>query len=152
MRTNTFFDYDIFIGKSKYGVNKIKLISKSDYFCNLLSRCDLSQKLSLINVLGEDNKMIYEIFFNFLESDWLVIPDNVSTETCLQLAMLADYFCVPVLSQLCCNELMGMLTNENVEMILRCSIQMKLNNVSKACCDFWIKKATESVKFSELKH
>ena len=36
-------------------------------------------------------------------------------------------------------------------MILKCSIQIKLANVSKACCDFWIKKATETVKFSDLK-
>ncbi len=105
----------------------------------------------MIDILGEENKIVYQMFFNFLESDWLVVPDNVSAETFLQLIMLADYFCVKVLSQLCCNELMGMLTSENVESILKSSIQLKLNNVSKACCDFWIKKATESMKVSDLK-
>ena len=29
---------------------------------------------------------------------------------------------------------------------------MKLNNVVRACCDFWIKKATESVKLQDLRN
>jgi len=66
--------------------------------------------VSLIDVLGENNKMVYEIFFNFMDTDWLVVPDNVSVETYLELSILADYFCVPVLSQVCCNELITMLT------------------------------------------
>jgi len=82
------------------------------------------------------------MLFNFLESDWLVVPDNTSTDTYLQLITLADYFCVPVLVQLCSNELLSMLNNENVEIILSHSINMRLTNVTKACCDFWIKKAT----------
>jgi hypothetical protein len=60
--------------------------------------------------MGNDNKIVYEIFFNFMESDWLVVPDNVSIDTYLQLTYLADYFCVPVLTQLCCNELITMVT------------------------------------------
>lgn len=86
-----------------------------------------------------------------MDSDWLVVPDNISAETYLQLITLADYFCVPVLVQLCSNELLNMLNNENIEKILKHSIEMKLTNVTRACCDFWIKKAVESVKITDLK-
>lgn len=58
------------------------------------------------------------MLFNFLESDWLVVPENISSDTYLQLVTLADYFCLPALTQLCCNELLGMLNAENVEKIL----------------------------------
>jgi hypothetical protein len=51
------------------------------------------------------------MFFNFLDTDWLVISDNSSADTYLQLIALGDYFCVPVLTQLCCNELLTMLNN-----------------------------------------
>lgn len=44
-----------------------------------------------------------------------------------------------------------MITTENVQKILTHSIQMKINNLSKACCDFWIKKATETIKLSDIK-
>lgn len=96
--------------------------------------------------------MVYEIFFNFMDTEWLVVPDNISVNTYLQLTVLADYFCIPILSQLCCNELLSMITTENVEKILSHSISMKLTNVIRACCDFWIKKATESIKLGDLKH
>ena len=96
--------------------------------------------------------MTYEIFFNFLDSDWLVVPDNISAYTLIQLTILADYFCIPTLSQLCCNELLIMLNNENIEKILTHSITLKLNNVARACCDFWIKKATETIKLNDLKY
>ncbi len=77
-----------------------------------------------------------------MHSDWLVVPDNVSADTYIQLILLADYFCVPLLTHLCCNELITMLTTQNVEKILVHSVHMKLTNVAKACSDFWIKKAT----------
>ena len=80
-----------------------------------------------------------------------MVSDNVSVDTYLLLTFLADYFCVPVLMQLCCNELIQLLTTENVEKILSHSINMKLNNVAKACGDFWIKKATETIKIADLK-
>lgn len=67
------------------------------------------------------------------------------------MTILAEYYCVPVLTQICCNELINMITTENVQKILTHSIQMKINNLSKACCDFWIKKATETIKLSEIK-
>ena len=67
------------------------------------------------------------------------------------MTILAEYYCVPILTQICCNELINMITTENVQKILTHSIQMKINNLSKACCDFWIKKATETIKLSEIK-
>lgn len=67
------------------------------------------------------------------------------------MTILAEYYCVPVLTQICCNELINMITTENVQKILNHSIQMKINNLSKACCDFWIKKATETIKLSDIK-
>ena len=67
------------------------------------------------------------------------------------MTILAEYYCVPVLTQICCNELINMITTENVQNILNHSIQMKINNLSKACCDFWIKKATETIKLSDIK-
>lgn len=67
------------------------------------------------------------------------------------MTILAEYYCVPVLTQICCNELINMITTENVQKILTHSIQMKINNLSKACCDFWIKKATETIKLSDIK-
>lgn len=67
------------------------------------------------------------------------------------MTILAEYYCVPVLTQICCNELINMITTENVQNILTHSIQMKINNLSKACCDFWIKKATETIKLSDIK-
>lgn len=67
------------------------------------------------------------------------------------MTILAEYYCVPVLTQICCNELINMITSENVQKILTHSIQIKINNLSKACCDFWIKKATESIKLSDIK-
>jgi len=88
---------------------------------------------------------------NFLDTDFLVVPDNISYETYSQLTILAEYYCVPVLTQICCNELINMITTENVQKILTHSIQMKINNLSKACCDFWIKKATETIKLSDIK-
>lgn len=67
------------------------------------------------------------------------------------MTILAEYYCVPVLTQICCNELINMITTENVQKILTHSIQIKINNLSKACCDFWIKKATETIKLSDIK-
>ena len=67
------------------------------------------------------------------------------------MTILAEYYCVPVLTQICCNELINMITSENVQKILTHSIQIKINNLSKACCDFWIKKATETIKLSDIK-
>ena len=67
------------------------------------------------------------------------------------MTILAEYYCVPVLIQICCNELINMITTENVQKILTHSIQMKINNLLKACCDFWIKKATETIKLSDIK-
>lgn len=67
------------------------------------------------------------------------------------MTILAEYYCVPILTQICCNELINMITTENVQKILTHSIQMKINNLSKACCDFWIKKATETIKLSDIK-
>lgn len=67
------------------------------------------------------------------------------------MTILAEYYSVPVLTQICCNELINMITTENVQKILTHSIQMKINNLSKACCDFWIKKATETIKLSDIK-
>jgi hypothetical protein len=54
------------------------------------------------------------MFFNFLDSDWLVVPDNVSTQTYEELIVLGDYFCVPVLVQICANEMMAMVNSANV--------------------------------------
>jgi hypothetical protein len=68
----------------------------------------------------------------------------------MALSILSDYFCVSSLIQICCNELMNMITNENVESILEFALQMKINSLSKSCCDFWIKKAFETIKFSEF--
>jgi len=86
-----------------------------------------------------------------LDSDWLVLPDNLSVDTLIALNYLADYFCIPVLSHICSNELSTMISGENVIKMLNYSIRMKLINLSKTCCDFWIKKATETTKFSDLK-
>lgn len=79
------------------------------------------------------------------------MPDNVSTETYERLIMLGDYFCVSGLVQICANELMVMISNANVEQMLKNSIVMKLTNVTKACCDFWIKKTSEVVKVADIK-
>jgi hypothetical protein len=46
---------------------------------------------------------------------------------------------------------MTMIANTNVEQILMNSISMKLVNVTKACCDFWIKKAAETLKTTDIK-
>jgi hypothetical protein len=46
---------------------------------------------------------------------------------------------------------MAMVSTANAEHILRNSISMKLVNVTKACCDFWIKKASETVKIVDIK-
>lgn len=70
---------------------------------NLLSISPTNDTVSLPNVLGEDSRVVYEIFFNFIDTDWLVVPDNVSCDTFLHLITLADYFCVPLLAQLCSN-------------------------------------------------
>lgn len=70
----------------------------------------LSEQICIYNILGEETKIVYEIFFNFLETDWLVIPDNASIDTFMGLTYLSDYFCIPVLSQICCNELISMIT------------------------------------------
>jgi hypothetical protein len=86
-----------------------------------------------------------------LESDWLVVPDNVSTQTYEELIVLGDYFCVPVLVQICANEIMAMVNSANVENLLKNSIRMKLANVTRACSDFWIKKTTENVKVADIK-
>lgn len=139
------------IGKHKFFINKIKFITKSKYFEFLFNAQKDSQNIQLVDHLENDNKIIYEIFFNFIDTDWLVVSDNVSVDTYLRLTYLADYFCVPVLSQLCCNELIQLLTTENIEKILKHSIHLKLNNVARACSDFWIKKATETTKVSDLK-
>lgn len=88
-------------------------MSKSQYFANLF-QYESSENITLFDVHGDSNKILYEIFFNFMHSDWLVVPDNVSAETYIQLILLADYFCVPLLTQLCCNELITMLTTQNV--------------------------------------
>jgi hypothetical protein len=86
-----------------------------------------------------------------LDSDWLVVPDNVSTQTYEELIVLGDYFCVPTLVQICANEIMAMVNSANVENLLKNSIMMKLANVTRACSDFWIKKTTENVKVADIK-
>ena len=35
--------------------------------------------------------------------------------------------------------------------MLEHSLKMRLLNVTKACCDFWIKKASENMKFYDIK-
>ena len=68
----------------------------------------------------------------------------------MALSILSDYFCVNSLIQLCCNELMSMITNENVENILEFALSMKMTGLSKSCCDFWIKKSFEKIKYCEF--
>lgn len=110
---------------------------------------DLSN-ITLNNLIGDENKIVYEIFFNFLETGFLVLPDNGSTETFMSLSTLSDYFCVSSLIQICSNELMNMISTENVEKILEFALEMKMTSLSKACCDYWIKKTFETIKLSEL--
>lgn len=117
-------------------------MAKSQYFKNIMSSEFSDEKYKLIDILGSESEIVYQIFFNFLDTDFLAVPDNISPETYLQLTVLAEYYCVPVLTQICCNELINMITTENVHKILCHSIQFKINNLSKTCCDFWIKKAT----------
>ncbi len=86
------------------------MMVKSQYFFNLFSKVSLGEQISIVNILSDESKIVYQIFINFLENDWLVVPDNVSVDTFLALTILADYFCIPILSQLCCNELLSMIS------------------------------------------
>ena len=92
--------------------------------------------------LVQNDKVLYDVFFEYMETDWLVLPDNVSANTIMQLSLLADYFCVAPLNRTCCNQLIAMIATDNVETILNFAFNMKLTNLYKACSDFWIKKAS----------
>ena len=89
------------------------------------------------------DKIVYDIFFNFISTGWLVTLDNVSEKVLMDLVILADYFCVPKLAEICSNELTSMINTENVTQFLSFSLQFRnLSNLSLSCCDFWIKHQT----------
>jgi hypothetical protein len=67
------------------------------------------------------------------------------------LIMLADYFCVERLTQICSNELTTMIGIENVEKIMNFSSQFKnLSDLSVNCSDFWIKQRSLTVDVGEI--
>ena len=75
-------------------------MNKSEYFMNLFGAND--GQIDLTN-LAQNDKVLFDVFFAYMETDWLVLPDNVSANTIMQLSTLADYFCVAPLNKTCCN-------------------------------------------------
>lgn len=82
-------------------------MSKSTFFEGLMSKINpksgsyhLRDILAADNMKATSNFITYQILINFLYSDLLVIPQNISEQTLVDLARLADYFCLLKLKNL----------------------------------------------------
>lgn len=81
-------------------------MSVSPFFEKLFSLDSDSEKvLTIADVLDGSDPVVYRILFNFISTGWVVLPDIFSEETLMGLIVLADYFCIDRLAQICCNEL-----------------------------------------------
>jgi len=79
-------------------------MSVSPYFERLFSQGSKTKKIiKITDVLEGSDPIIYRILLNFISTGWVVLPDIFSEETLMGLIVLADYFCIDRLAQICCN-------------------------------------------------
>lgn len=74
-----------------------------------------------------------------MSTGWLVTQNNITENILLDLVVLADYFCVPKLAQICSNQLTLMMNIANLNKLLRFGLEFNISNLALSCSDFWIK-------------
>lgn len=73
----------------------------------------------------------------------LVVPQIYSAEGWMELAELAEYFCLTTIKSTCEVQLCSRVTGDNLLILQKFAEQMSMNNLSMHCANHWLRQPTK---------
>ena len=128
-------------------VNPTLLACRSTYFRHLFEG-NWKEGQTIRLSLPSHYSIVVDVLLNFAMLGVLVIPCEFSTSAWMELAELADYFCMHDLTNICQNHLSARLNGENHSELERFSCSMGFKHLQLHCANYELR---HSLKTKELK-
>ena len=113
-RGQWFSDATLQCGDSEIRVNRSLLSMSSPYFRHLFSG-DFREGSEVELVLGKEYGVVMDVVVNYLLLGVVAVPMDFSTQAWMEVAELAEYFCVEALKGVCEGQLCGRVAGETAE-------------------------------------
>lgn len=91
----------------------------------------------------ESNVQVLEIFLIYLQTGYVVIPDNFNDHSWMEMGTLADYFCLERLQTICEQQLCHKLSQTTFKSIFRFALQTRMNTLAERCAEMYIKASVD---------
>lgn len=130
----------VFNNSLEIKVNKILLIMSSDYFRHVFSE-NYQEKYYIEINLSKEYFIVFDILINYLQHDFLLVPQSFSIQSWMELCELSDYFSVGRLKNICENQLCHQIVVENLKVLSNFSIEYSLEHLAMHCADYQIKNS-----------
>lgn len=122
--------------------NSAELSIGCDFFSFLLGNRYQDNQEEKINMDINFNYVIFEIFLSYLQLDYVVIPLGMGCKEWIELATLADMYCVARLSKICEQQLCNLVDDFSCTELMDFSLEVKAPVLSEWCADFELRRMT----------
>ncbi len=86
---------------------------------------------------------------NSLMLNIIAVPQDFSAESWMQLAEMAEYFCLPSIKSVCQSQLCSKLSQSNSSVLQTFADEMGMKNLSIHCANNWLKSSSRDEKGGE---